>query len=116
MSKKLGSVVLAIMVLVGLAACTDMGTEVSGYYVSVDINPSIEITLNDDDEVINISAINNDGELLIDRDINFKGLSLDRTIEIIIAEAIKRGFIVDDTDFQSAPLQSCFSSVRLRFE
>ncbi len=98
MSYSLASVfVLAIVLFSILSSRTSLDSVVAST-VTIDINPSIEITLNEDDEVINISAINADGELLIDRDIKFKGLSLDRTIEIILAEAIKRGYIIDDTD------------------
>ena len=98
LSYSLASVfVLAIVLFSVLTSGTSLDPVVAST-VTIDINPSIEITLDEDDNVINITAINSDGELLIDRDIKFRGLSLDETIEIIIAEAIVRGFIVDDTE------------------
>jgi len=98
LSYSLASVFVLAIVLFSILSSGPSIDSVVASTVTIDINPSIEITLNDNDEVINITAINSDGELLIDRDIKFKGLSLDRTIEIIIAEAIKRGFIIDDTE------------------
>jgi hypothetical protein len=98
LSYSLASVFVLAIVLFSILSSGPSIDSVVASTVTIDINPSIEITLNDDDEVINISAINAEGELLIDRDINFKGLSLDRTIEIIIAKAIEKGFIVDDTE------------------
>jgi len=98
LSYSLASVFVLAVVLFSMLSSGPGIDSVVASTVTIDINPSIEITLNDNDEVINITAINTDGELLIDRDINFKGLSLDKTIEIIIAEAIKKGFIVDDDE------------------
>ena len=98
LSYSLASVfVLALVVFSMLTSGTEVPAVVAST-VTIDINPSVEITLDDDDNVINITAINADGELLIDRDIKFKGLSLDVAIEIIIAEALERGFIVDDSE------------------
>ncbi|KFZ27371.1 MAG: hypothetical protein KQ78_00421 [Candidatus Izimaplasma bacterium HR2] len=95
LSYSLASVFVLALVLFSILSS---GTEVPAVVastVTLDINPSVQITLDDDDNVINITAINSDGELLIDRDIKFKGLSLDRAIELIMAEAVKRGFIID---------------------
>lgn len=98
LSYSLASVFVLAIVLFSILSSGPSIDSVVASTVTIDINPSIEISLNDSDEVINISAINADGELLIDRSVNFKGLSLDRTIEIIIAAAIEKGFIVNDTE------------------
>ena len=89
--------VLALVVFSILTSGSEVPAVVAST-VTLDINPSVQITLDEDDNVINITAINTDGELLIDRDIQFKGLSLDRAIELIIDEAIKRGYIIDGTE------------------
>ncbi len=89
--------ILAIVLFSILSSGTKLDPVVAST-VTLDINPSIEITLDSSDNVINITAINTDGDLLIDRNIKFRGLSLDRTIEIIIAKAISRGFIIDSVD------------------
>lgn len=89
--------VLAIVMFSLLSSGTEVPAVVAST-VTIDINPSIQITLDEDDYVINVTAINADGELLIDRDIKFKGLTLERTIEIIIAEALRLGYIVNDSE------------------
>lgn len=89
--------VLALVLFSVLSSNTEVPAVVAST-VTIDINPSIQITLDDDDNVINVTAINDDGQFLIDKDIVYKGLSLDRAIEIIIAEAVERGYIVDDTE------------------
>ena len=51
MFKKLGSVLLGVTLLLGIAACTDgVETAAAGVYVSVDINPSIEFIVDEEDK------------------------------------------------------------------
>lgn len=98
LSYSLASVFILAIILFSIIS---LGTEIDPVVastVTIDINPSIEITLDDDDVVINIIAINDDGDYLIDRDIEYQGLTLDRTIEIIIAKALELGYIVDSVD------------------
>jgi hypothetical protein len=89
--------VLAIVLFSVLSSGTEVPAVVAST-VTIDINPSIQITLDEDDNVINVSAINSDGEILIDRDIIYKGMSLERAIEIIIAAAIREDLIVDGAE------------------
>lgn len=98
LSYSLASVFVLALVLFSVISSGSSIDPVVASTVTIDINPSIEITLDEGDSVINITAINSDGDLLIDQDINFRGKSLDETIEIIIAEAIARGFIDDEFD------------------
>ena len=95
MSKKLGILVLGIMVLVGLAACTDMGTEVSGYYVSVDINPSIEFVVNDEDIVESYLFLNEDAAVLC-ADLDFVGMNVDDAVELFVETATAAGYVDPD--------------------
>lgn len=89
--------VFALVLVVTLIFSSQKVTPVVASTITVDINPSIQITLDEDDNVINVTAINDDGEEII-KNIRFKGLTLDRAIEIIIKKASERGFIVDTTD------------------
>lgn len=61
--------------------------------VTVDINPSIEITLDENDKVINVTALNDDGEILIDQDVNFKRMSIEEVVTIIVDRAVELGYI-----------------------
>ncbi len=87
--------VFILAILVTLVFTSKPATPVVASTITVDINPSIEITLDDDDYVINVTAINDEGEEVISRDIKFRGLTLDRTIEIIIQKAHERGYIIE---------------------
>jgi len=92
MSKKLGSILLAILVVVGLAACTDLGNEVSGYYVSVDINPSIEFVVNEDD-IVESWVFHNEDAAVLCADLDFEGMNIDDAIELFVTEATAAGYV-----------------------
>lgn len=92
MSKKIISFVLGIMVLVGLAACSDLGNEVSGYYVSVDINPSIEFVVDEDDNVESYLFLNEDAAILC-VDLDFVGMNIDDAVELFVETATAAGYI-----------------------
>ena len=98
LSYSLASVfVLAIVLFSILSSGTEVPAVVAST-VTIDINPSVQITLDEDDHVINVSAINDEGEYLIDRDIKYKGMTLDEAVEIILAEALRLGYINDDSE------------------
>lgn len=66
-------------------------------YVSIDINPSIILTTNRFDKVIEVKALNKDAKKLL-KDINIKKLQVNEANNIIIEKAIELGYINKDTD------------------
>ncbi|MFK5884144.1 MAG: hypothetical protein QM489_07400 [Candidatus Izemoplasma sp.] len=64
--------------------------------ITLDINPSIEITLDEFDNVINVRALNNDGNELIDRDLLYSEMTVDETIKLLINRAVYLGYISDE--------------------
>ena len=90
--------VFTLVLLVALVFSSQQGTPVVASTITVDINPSVQITLDEDDLVINVTAINADGEEIINNNVKFQGLTLDETIEIIIEAAYIHGYIVETTD------------------
>jgi len=90
--------VFVLAILVTLVFSSQPATPVVASTITVDINPSIQITLDDEDKVINVTAINIDGEEILSNNIKFRGLSLDETIEILIEAAYNHGFIIETND------------------
>ncbi|WP_102027902.1 anti-sigma factor domain-containing protein [Salirhabdus sp. Marseille-P4669] len=69
-------------------------------YVNIDINPSVELTVNDDLEVIKLTALNNDGKNIISQ-LNIKDWeyeSVEKVTFLIIDTTKKAGFMQDDQD------------------
>jgi len=64
-------------------------------YVTVDINPSIELVINNKEKVVYVNALNEDAEVLL-VDLELVGLNVDDAMDLIIEHAIELGYI--DTD------------------
>ena len=86
--------VLSIGLLV--VGCTDLNAAEDAY-VTVDINPSVELIVTPRDIVIYANPLNEDGELLL-LNLTLVGLNLDEALELIIDEAIALGFIDVDSE------------------
>ncbi len=75
--------------------------------VSLDVNPSVEIQVNRKEDVLAVDALNDDGAV-ITGDMDFKGSSLEVTVNALIGSMLKNGYLseiansilisVDDSD------------------
>ncbi len=78
--------------------------------VYLDVNPSIEVSINRNEKVLNVYALNEDAERIIDG-MDFKGSSLKVTVNALIGSLVRNGYIneinnsilvsVSDTDGKS---------------
>lgn len=60
--------------------------------IIIDVNPSIEITTNRQDKVLNIKALNFDADIIVKK-VNHKNVKLDAAIDAIIDSMYKSGYI-----------------------
>lgn len=67
----------------------------AGAYVSIDVNPSVELTLNSMDRVIGTYAFNDDGEQIL-REVNLSGKKYDEAVMLLIAAMNDRGYLTDE--------------------
>lgn len=70
--------------------------EVYGY-ISLDINPSIQLEINKDFEILDINAINNDAKSIINEE--WIGKDVKFVIDEIIDETERQGILNEDRDF-----------------
>ncbi len=73
----------------------------TGVYATVhlDINPSIAIDLDESERVMDVRALNNDAQDLLDA-IDLNGINaFDNLVDILIDEAIAQGMMTDDNPF-----------------
>lgn len=89
--KKLSILLFAFVAAITLSACTDTA-EVEGYYVAVDINPSIEFIVDGDDIVESFIFLNEDAAILC-ADLDFTGMNIDDAIELFVQTATEAGYI-----------------------
>ena len=78
MLKKLGTLVLGLAVILTLAACADTAVETSAseIIVGVDVNPSIEFVVDENDLVTSFNLINEDA-LILCSDVEFIGMNIE---------------------------------------
>ena len=65
-------------------------------YINMDINPSIEMGINEHQEVIALNAINDDGEVIKESLIDWEGQSLDNVASQILDVSEEKGYLKDD--------------------
>ncbi|MBE0701134.1 MAG: hypothetical protein IH571_05560 [Acholeplasmataceae bacterium] len=87
--------VLGFIVIFAIAAvivgCANTASA-NDAYVTLDINPSVELIVTPNEKVIYANPLNEDGETLL-IELNLIGMNLDDAIDTIIEEAISLGFI-----------------------
>ncbi len=87
------SLITLVLVIVGCSGSVSAAEA----YVTVDINPSIELVVNNRDEVVYVNALNEDAEVLL-ADLELVGLNVDDAMDIIIETAIELGYIDVDAE------------------
>jgi len=88
------SVALALVIGFFLLGCD---TSPTLDYVTIDINPSIDMVLDRNENVVATSALNKDGEILL-LNLELEGEPVEDAIEDIIDESIDLGYIDPDSE------------------
>jgi predicted nucleic acid-binding Zn-ribbon protein len=93
--KKLFAIMLPIVLVFGTlyAYISITGQDTLGY-VSVDINPSVQFITNANNEVIGVTASNDDGEIILMGEIdNLLGMNIELATQRIVELAIEYGYL-----------------------
>ena len=61
-------------------------------YITVDINPSVEIGINKSEQVVDVRAVNEDAEVLI-QEVEFEQMQLEQFLETLLTDADDRGYL-----------------------
>lgn len=96
MKKRILSIALSAILTLGAAstliACGGEKSERQSY-VSLDINPAIELIVDKNDKVISVRGENEDGQVLLYEETGIQGEKIDKAIEKITELAIKYGYL-----------------------
>ena len=87
-------VVMVVGIVFSFTGCKDKDP-VATSYVSMDINPSVELVLDENDNVISYSCENEDALLMLYGE-NIIGLNIEKASEKIIDLAIEFGYLTED--------------------
>lgn len=92
--KRLAGIAAAFVLLIG--GITGFQVYQTNYAVasliSLDVNPSIEIQVNEKEQVLAVNARNEDAKTVVG-DMNFKGSTLDVTINALIGSMLRNGYL-----------------------
>ena len=93
--KKLFAFTLVCFAVLSLASCGKDEEKNVKSYVTLEINPSVEIVLDEDNAVITINGLNDDGKMLIS-DEKMIGKDIEEVLDIVIEEAQACGYLVSN--------------------
>lgn len=95
--KPLVAVAAAVFLIFGTVLSTFMYTSVNAVdsVVSIDVNPSVEISVNKKQKVIDVKAVNDDGADLLGTK-NYKGMDLESAVDSIVTSLNESGYIDAD--------------------
>ena len=95
--KPLLTVMALVAIVMTVVACTSSAYAEESY-VTIDINPSVELIVNARERVVYVNALNEDAEVLL-ADLDLVGMPVDEATDLIIETAIALGYIdVESTD------------------
>lgn len=83
--------------------------------ISLDVNPSIELVLNKNDQVIDLIPYNYEGENLI-LNISYKRQNIDKVMEKITEKLVQQGFIFDQNNFLYFTIECSNSTTKTRLQ
>ena len=87
------ALVLVLGLTVAIGAYAGGGRKVASV-VSLDVNPGIEISVNKNERVIEVKALNRDAEIVIG-DMDFSGSTLDVTVNALVGAMLREGYLSD---------------------
>ncbi|MGN1345185.1 MAG: PepSY domain-containing protein, partial [Eubacteriales bacterium] len=62
--------------------------------ISLDVNPSVEIRANRKEDVLSVTALNDDGKIILG-DMDFEGSSIDVTVNALIGSMLRNGYLTE---------------------
>ncbi len=93
--KAMGSVAAAIVIcVVGVLVFGGHGTSDAAAIIGLDVNPSIEISVDDEGKVIDASAVNRDGEEILDG-MSLAGTDMKVAANAIVGSMLQQGYLND---------------------
>lgn len=123
-TKILTAIILSLTCLFTAVGCNDKGdtgkNETATTYLAIDINPSVELTLDKNEKVLSVKALNDDGKILLFQ-ADVVGDNVTQATEKLANLAVELGFITDFNNGISLSVigdneDEIFNKVKVKFE
>ena len=97
--KKRFAPIVAAAAMLALVVCGGMGIRYQAEHridsiVGIDVNPSIELSVNRSERVLDATALNADAEIILDN-MDLSGVDLDVAMNALIGSMLKNGYITE---------------------
>ncbi len=93
--KKFALVAASFLICAGIATGAYAYYNTPVKYISIDINPSVELGVNAFDTVVSTTSYNEDGTALLE-EVNVNNMSVEEAVSTIVEEAAEQGYIAED--------------------
>ena len=94
--KAFASCAAALILVIGGAVYFNSGNAAFAV-VGLDVNPSVEISINKKEDVISAKAINEDGEQIL-QDLDLEGTDLDVACDALVGAMLTKGYLTDTSN------------------
>lgn len=94
--KRIGGMIAAVFIVVFMGSGV-FAWAVPVQYINIDINPSVELSVNRFDRIIMVSSLNCDGRELVES-VSLQAKRFESGIEIVMDEAKEKGYLEDEED------------------
>lgn len=89
---------IAVICAVSFVACdysadSDVATEKGGYFVTIDINPSVELVVDANDNVLSAGGANRDAQVMLYQEDGIVGVNVNVAVENIAELAVRYGYL-----------------------
>ena len=113
------AVLLTLCMALSLVSCSGLTTppaeEEELSYVAIDINPSLELVVNENDVVVSVSALNEDAEIVLSGE-DIEGLDIEKATEKIVALCEELGYLNDENTDVNFTVSSDKETVTAKLE
>ena len=89
---RIAGVAAALALLCGIGLFAYQSTNAVENTISLDVNPSVEISVNRNEKVLRVTPLNEDGQIILG-DMDFKGSNLEITVNALIGSMVRNGYI-----------------------
>ena len=95
MKKRIVSALSAVAMLVAggitLSACNE---KTESKVMNVSLNPKVEFVLDNNDKVVSVNALNEEGNIIISSDVEFVGVDADTAVKLFVEVSKDTGYLV----------------------
>ena len=111
--KKLMCLLTASIAALGLCSCSGGEKKEEKAFVSLDINPDVELVVDSDNRVVDFYASNDDAKIMLHGEDSLKGMTLDAAVGEIARLSIDLGYMSEENHVLEYTISSNMSSKKL---